>query len=339
MEQIFLHLTELITSLYRLSMTIRTSTQKNRYIKSAAIDLSHYVRFDIEHTRHKFPLAQEFIVERLGKAISRRRQFIRYSGKHAAKLAVTIDKQKTESTTTATDLCGNEVVIPKKATFVDDMQSATSYATSFGSPGRVRMPSMPSEAADERPFECPICHTIEIVSDTYGWMKHVYRDLQPYVCTYRDCGSADETFESRHQWIKHENQEHRRIWTCSGHCNATFQSSTQLVAHIKKHSPVAIADAQIPALIAMRASPIARDTMHTCPLCSVKGLQEKALQRHLGHHHEELALFALPNDLAESENGTDSSVSSIQRRAEYFTFGREVKASHISAAVDDRSHT
>jgi hypothetical protein len=58
------------------------------------------------------------------------------------------------------------------------------------------MPSMPSEAADERPFECPICHTIEIVSDTYGWMKHVYRDLQPYVCTYRDCGSADETFES-----------------------------------------------------------------------------------------------------------------------------------------------
>jgi hypothetical protein len=92
MEQIFLHLSS--------SPSLQTFHDnphiyaENRYIKSAAIDLSHYVRFDIEHTRHKFPLAQEFIVERLGKAISRRRQFIRYSGKHAAKLAVTIDKKK-----------------------------------------------------------------------------------------------------------------------------------------------------------------------------------------------------------------------------------------------------
>lgn len=135
------------------------------------------------------------------------------------------------------------------------------------------------------------------------------------MCTFKDCSNPEETYESRHQWFSHELQRHRRIWTCGGHCETTFHSSAQLVAHLKAFSPITITEAQIPALIEMRATPVAKDFEFSCPLCDLKIIGRTQLQKHLGRHLEELALFALPTNLEEAEDDTDSQASNSRSQA------------------------
>ena len=210
------------------------------------------------------------------------------------------------------DLYGQQITKETVATKEEDLQSEISYATSLGRPTTSRMPRMPKEAANEKPFEYPFCHTIVIVKDPRGWRKHFYRDLQSYVCTFIDCTTAHEThetYESRRQWFKHELQKHRRIWACSGHCQQTFHSSTQLISHLKNSTPINITDAQLPALIETRAIPIPRNAESSCPLCKVRVVGISSLQKHLCRHLEELALFALPNDAAESADDAETTPS------------------------------
>jgi hypothetical protein len=82
---------EIITCLYKLSQTIRNPAPHDRYVKSASIDTSHFEFWDIQHTENKFPNAPHFLAVRLGKAISRRRQYLKYCDRHRRKLGQDID--------------------------------------------------------------------------------------------------------------------------------------------------------------------------------------------------------------------------------------------------------
>lgn len=46
--------------------------------KILKFDASHFLQYDIMHTRAKFPEAENYLIERLGHAVSRRRQYFRY---------------------------------------------------------------------------------------------------------------------------------------------------------------------------------------------------------------------------------------------------------------------
>jgi hypothetical protein len=54
---------------------------------------------------------------------------------------------------------------------LSDKGSITSYATSVGEddPGQMRVPPPPEESANEMPFECPYCFTIQTVRDSNSW--------------------------------------------------------------------------------------------------------------------------------------------------------------------------
>ena len=99
LQQILLEISEVINCLYRLSMSIRNPKGNQRYFKTAGFDTSFYEPYDIDHVKLKFPLAKKYLHERLGKAISRRRQYFKYRERHAAKLA-----QKLDGTDNATEL-------------------------------------------------------------------------------------------------------------------------------------------------------------------------------------------------------------------------------------------
>lgn len=60
----------------------------DRLLKSSKVNVAFYETFDIEHTRHKFPSANDTLVERLGRAISKRRQYLKYREQHHEKLSV-----------------------------------------------------------------------------------------------------------------------------------------------------------------------------------------------------------------------------------------------------------
>ena len=342
-------------------MDLQRQKTTNRYDKCSDIDTSFFEPFDINYARQRFPSAKEFLVQRLGKAISKRRQWLKYREQHALKLGQfldpaenILDSASTLSETTATTFEAPTVAFEHHNSFASNLPSGgshslgsepsisdlaatfnlaslrrvqsmstiateTTYATTFGDEGRLRMPDIPEEGLDTQPFECSYCHHIVSVSNTHAWMRHVYRDLQPYVCTFEECPIGEETYESRHRWFNHEMQSHYRVWPCLGHCNEVFLIREELEQHVRAHIEQNIPPAQLKVFVDMAAR--YPDKVHTefeCPLCASKITGTTSLEKHLGRHLEGLALFALPHpesvsiEASESGDSNDSEESYSQ---------------------------
>ena len=73
-----------ITSLFQFSQIIRHAPPS--YDKVASRYTYDHI-FDANHVRTKFPVAAEFLVHRLGKAITMRREFFQYRREHRTKLS------------------------------------------------------------------------------------------------------------------------------------------------------------------------------------------------------------------------------------------------------------
>ena len=82
---------ESITSLLKLSMFIRKSARGNKFSRSSKE--KYETQFDILHVRDKFPYSAQNsrLIEHLGKANARRRQWLLYRKRHREKLAVQAD--------------------------------------------------------------------------------------------------------------------------------------------------------------------------------------------------------------------------------------------------------
>ena len=159
-------------------------------------------------------------------------------------------------------------------------------------------------------FECPICRKIvqlEMNRATHAWMKHLFSDLQPYVCTLDECEDAEETFESRHRWFAHELRFHRRVWMCHGHCDRKYPSQTSFLEHVRESGHIAAN--QLSALAEMCEGPTDTASRTTCLLCCEEITGTKKLEKHLGRHMEEVALFALPTSSFDSEQEMESESS------------------------------
>ncbi|KAH7385867.1 hypothetical protein BKA66DRAFT_582499 [Pyrenochaeta sp. MPI-SDFR-AT-0127] len=204
LQQLASNMVEINTCLMRLSMAIRNPASHDQFTESTDISVTHFESFDIDHVRGKFPLAEEYLVVRLGKAISRRRQYLRYREEHRKKLEQGLEPQLQAHEFTlpqATQTAPSEVIEstiasslplavknnPSAAIEIDendyyeDSLSQTSYASSTNDATRLRPPPLPEAGQKGDLFECPLCFRITSVRQTAAWHKHVYRDLQPYV--------------------------------------------------------------------------------------------------------------------------------------------------------------
>ena len=141
--------------------------------------------------RNKLPYLQssgaEWLAERLGKANTRRREFLNYCQNHRKKLAYvapdapdiddssqsifTVHTAPTSSTTASAFLerCGFQQPDLENVDF--ETQSFTSYSTSIANKtkDKLRIPPQPKESLDEKPFECPYCYTIQVVKGVRAW--------------------------------------------------------------------------------------------------------------------------------------------------------------------------
>ncbi|RDL40556.1 uncharacterized protein BP5553_00535 [Venustampulla echinocandica] len=340
LQQIFLDVVVCIDCLYKLSMTIRSGVSAHdRLVKAAAIDISFYETWDIQHVKSKFPAIKESLATRLGKSISRRRQHFKYCEKHHKKLAqdlilpqralnlphpspaianspgispqdpspvdnhqeVAIDlprieaKTSTVATTVLTQTTASEFVGGTTDFEVesDSGQTSTSYATTVSQGGRLCIPPPPRDSIGGRPFECPYCFTIVGIRTTHAWKKHVFRDLQPYVCTFETCAKASRMFDSRRDWFDHELINHRKEWFCTADCQQSFKVQGEFEDHMQDVHQISSPN-QLSALVDMCQRPVDEDAEEQCPLCMETLGSMKQLCRHLARHLEELALFALP---------------------------------------------
>lgn len=170
------------TLLLRLSMAIRNPAPHDQYIMSVDIQKSHFRQFDKRHVREKFPEAAEYIVNTLGEAISRRREYFKYRELHNQKLSEGlslsgVDQKSSQSVAAQSTAASSLPQMVKVENFPLDLedhrsesgQTQTSFATSAASEEGLKIPPIPKEAQDGNPFQCPFCFTILSVNTKSSW--------------------------------------------------------------------------------------------------------------------------------------------------------------------------
>jgi len=90
-------------------------------------------------------------------------------------------------------------------------------------------------------------------------------------------------------------EAHRTVWQCVDGCEKYFSSEDDFNHHVRtSHSELA-ANNMISAIKQTAVRNVDTSTRASCPVCG-KHMTVRTLHRHLGHHQEQLALFALPSN-------------------------------------------
>ncbi|TAQ84989.1 hypothetical protein B7494_g6698 [Chlorociboria aeruginascens] len=192
-------------------------------------------------------------------------------------------------------------------------ESVTSFVTSVAEgidDGQRRIPTLPDDHDFESPFQCQICgDVLRNIRNRVDWKKHVYDDLEPYVCLFSNCSLGLHTFQSRRTWIMHEFQMHRidTKWPCNM-CKESFASTESLQSHIESTHKQAFAFSQVEQLITASKRNIVRSAeTEICPFClTYPARTQKVFASHVGRHLQEISLSALPRiDLLSGNNSDD----------------------------------
>ena len=309
--------TQAVNCLFRTAVHLTKRATKDDFSKGTHIDVSSFEHFDREYLAEKFPGAESWLLKRMVAALLKRRQWLKYRELHVAKLAqasahdhpgalpeyeesgsVEADARTILSATTATTILDPPEIISSDLSDNASILSATTYSSLAEE--SMRMPRLPENAAAGELFQCPICLRFDQFKAGQArqqWYRHVFRDLQPYLCTFEECSTPDDIYESRHRWFHHEMKIHRRSWICRGHCEREFHSYDKFKEHIQTSTSNTISNEQLPTFVDMCASPVSVTAEQECPLCRELITGTKQCEKHIGRHLEETALFALPVSL------------------------------------------
>lgn len=144
--------------------------------------------------------------------------------------------------------------------------------------------------------------------------RHVFRDLRPYICTFESCTNEQKLYVSRHAWIHHELQVHRREYACHL-CDKVVSSRRTASAHLKEHHSDSFSPAQLGIILELCNRQV-DVTAHkdSCLVCGEE-LPLPALQEHLAEHMEDFALFVLPSNGEEDAEGSDVTARAANNRS------------------------
>lgn len=222
----------IISSLFRISSALRNPARKDQVRYANDVNTQHFEPYDIEHVRGKFKAASATLTVRLGKTISRHRQFFKYHEEHHNKLSAGLDDFEDVQTvlrgpsTIATSVHQQIRDLAVSLNVTDENQSvytATSYAQTDSGASTLAPPPWPENARDNKLFECPLCYYIISTPNEQAWKQHVYEDIPPFVCTQDDCDAVTRQFSRRRDWLHHM-KEHGNRWMCPTGCSVPLNS-------------------------------------------------------------------------------------------------------------------
>jgi len=195
LEELDLAIQEAITNLFELSMIVRKKPEKDEYIK-ASLASSFDPTPDIVHVGDKYPVTRDnnlWLKERLGTAITRRRQYLRYRKEHQEKMEQMHEMKKNADGKTVWSGEKASTYLPESifgkntpsTSMPLEMSSKgvgkrpqTEYADSSrgkdGSADLLRTPLLPKDAFGVRVeygqyFECSYCRRPQNVRDKNEW--------------------------------------------------------------------------------------------------------------------------------------------------------------------------
>ncbi|KAF5606862.1 uncharacterized protein FSUBG_5698 [Fusarium subglutinans] len=294
--QILAHIDDAISNLSYLNPALRGSLADAR----TTDEPSPFEPFDIQHVRSMYPEIDSAIAERLGKAISARRQLFKHKQDQQSlsfyggtlfipemePLAEQIALEDLTHRNNEANEIGPELSSVTSCSAVDDARAS-------------RVPVFPQEATQGNLFRCVYCQGMVKVHSEAAWKKHVYQDLQPYVCLEEDCLTP--------RYREHLRQTH------GDHVSAAEDEDlVQLGTFNETGFPKG----------------------SCCPFCKLELQDIKTYQSHVGEHQRRLALFALPLTSESFETGTDEAgPSSVQEKK---PLGQDDESSRSKDAPDRR---
>lgn len=175
-----------VSQLFDISMTVRKPAQQDRLIGTEKSDAEPFKFNFHQHVSHKYPQAENQLVERISSAMARQRATLKYRERHHLKLNQGLNIGADDNTTVQlSETVASAFKLETPGQKSDDLMSNsdasfTSYAGSLLSGGeKLAIPAFPREAAERRPFECPYCYYIITLKDRQAWARHIFRDLSP----------------------------------------------------------------------------------------------------------------------------------------------------------------
>ncbi|KAJ6272255.1 hypothetical protein PSV08DRAFT_361332 [Bipolaris maydis] len=119
-------------------------------------------------------------------------------------------------------------------------ESTVSFMTCVSGGERVRIPPLPAEGKNGRPFECIACAGLIRAKNNREWRKHLFSDLQPYNCFYHECHFNATAFTNLQTWKDHLEFEHNLgpAWEaikCPLCLNLTGDGKSAILTHFARH--------------------------------------------------------------------------------------------------------
>lgn len=140
--------------------------------------------------------------------------------------------------------------------------------------------------------------------------RHVFFDLQPYICTFSGCPQELRTFPTRKLWRDHEVGHHIKLsWACLK-CPQFFLTTDYWRTHLKESHRTNMTDQQLQVAIRVAERKTPRPLQNeSCPLCQeVPGKSNRHFLNHVAGHMEDISLAVLPKDGSEPDPEDDSKV-------------------------------
>ncbi|KAH4991982.1 hypothetical protein HBI38_193420 [Parastagonospora nodorum] len=206
------------------------------------------------HARRLNPRLADYMVERITQEQMRRyKRLLEFRVKHMN----AVKNRNCASEGFCTDLGGEAKQLPPKAgnkdadaTFIGFQVTAPGGSEEDGDPlpegvvqanqfsSGIPLPPVKRLPAE---FECTLCFKVKQFYKPSDWTKHVHEDVQPFTCTFPNCGEP-KSFKRKADWVRHENERHRQLenWTCQiADCNHTCYRKDNFVQHLVREHKIA----------------------------------------------------------------------------------------------------
>ena len=282
-------------------------------------------RSDYLYVLDRFPRAPAYLVDRLGRAITRRRKLLlskRLGQERLRRLeaksealeepgAVKIsEKPHTDDSSAGLD-------VQSRYSEHKDIESDSDLPWSDNEDEFEAQSGTPDDPAGAIRGKATVCHLCseQIYTDgpkawryvntaiVYGTIdsrlicvlrKHMKTDLRPYICTQEGCLSSEQLFISRNEWFEHEMQFHRRSWICVEACGEVFHDVDSFKSHIAhQHRELLKAVGyNLQPILNAREARLDMDASVACELCQRVQPSLSQLRQHLGQHQVHISLRA-----------------------------------------------
>lgn len=271
-----------------------------------------------------------YLIERIAQANGRRRQQFAYWARHRDKLdkhTKSYQAQKTQLPTAQPHRAGEYTpgAVPSVTTAtrldvarLEASDNRSNWTLSEYAPSTrqaahapVDFPPAPKRSRNtpsDKFFECPYCFFLcpkEILADK-AWKAHLIHDLRPYICTYEDCKSPTQLYDSRQDWVQHENSEHRKIWRCLEHSDQVFKRLETYKRHLQEQHRGTISGEASSIRIIQASESVSDIVGRACPICMVELDTTRAMEGHISLHLERFARFSLPRSVINDDDGSNA---------------------------------